>query len=719
VYENSVTRALLRSWADGGELQLAAFFCWYSGSAEQRSNSGLLRSLLYEVLRQHRELIRTVFADEWAEQRSLSHALVHSGSFKMGLVWHVKRLERAFIQLAELANDRLKLCFFVDGLDECDGDGQHEDHDSIAQLFKNISTSPYVKVCLSSRPWLVFEQMFKSLPGLRLQDLTRDDIRVFVFDKLNSSEKMRQLVTTEPKLSEEFVTEITTKSDGVFLWVDLVVKSLLKGLQNDDDLPQLLHRLRELPSTLERLFQHMLDRIDPTYMPEACRILLIYQSSSRYTPQVTPIDIDIAATATYQEALLTDITPMQLQEIDFRYNRISTRLKTHCLGLLEVHYNLDNEWKAHEDDSMYHDISDHHGMQEDRQSTDANRQPDRIGLRTDSRVTYLHRTVADFLRLPLVKERLHAEAQKQTGFQSDLSVLMGYLISIQRSACTHYAEATYTERVWSIVRDALCCAAHIPLSFDLRRTAILGDLSNSAFRWMMGRINASGPEGHRLNTGTTLKWESEFLARATVLGLTSYIKNRIDSIGELIAGPSQIPLLLYAVGNPNAELEGLISDWFIAADQWVTSPETVTVLLERGTNPNERCFWLSEKIEGHTIWEMALHRLHTQIRTTDPQQAEVLHAWARVIKAFLEHNADLKATRWIYDRSKKLSEECSISSIIDTVFNYAVPADAAMLRRVLEQRRTGQRPPQPLLFRHGEKRKFESDSQDPQKRMKA
>lgn len=97
------------------------------------------------------------------------------------------------------------------------------------------------------------------------------------------------------------------------------------------------------------------------------------------------------------------------------------------------------------------------------------------------------------------------------------------------------------------------------------------------------------------------------------------------------------------------------------------SPETVTLLLERGTNPNERCFWLSGKIEGSTIWEMTLHRLHTQIGTTDPQQAEVLHAWALVIKAFLEHNADLEATRWIYDRSKKFSEEYSISSIIDTI----------------------------------------------------
>jgi predicted ATPase len=112
VYENLVTRALLRSWAQGGELQLAAFFCWYSGSAEQLSKSGLLRSLLYNVLLQHRELIRTVFADEWMEQRSLCY----SGSLNVTFTWHVKRLQRAFVQLAQSADGRMKMCFFVDAM---------------------------------------------------------------------------------------------------------------------------------------------------------------------------------------------------------------------------------------------------------------------------------------------------------------------------------------------------------------------------------------------------------------------------------------------------------------------------------------------------------------------------------------------------------------------------------------------------------------------------
>ena len=110
---------------------------------------------------------------------------------------------------------------------------------------------------------------------------------------------MQHLASTHLKLYEEFVKEITTKSDGVFLWVDLVVKSLLRGSQNRDDLPQLQHRLGEFPITLGQLYQHVLDRINPRYFLEASRILLIYESAAAHAPWITPLNLDLANTGTY------------------------------------------------------------------------------------------------------------------------------------------------------------------------------------------------------------------------------------------------------------------------------------------------------------------------------------------------------------------------------------------------------------------------------------
>jgi hypothetical protein len=45
-----------------------------------------------------------------------------------------------------------KICLFVDGLDEYDGD-----HTEIADLFQTVVLSQDVKVCLSSRPLHTFE----------------------------------------------------------------------------------------------------------------------------------------------------------------------------------------------------------------------------------------------------------------------------------------------------------------------------------------------------------------------------------------------------------------------------------------------------------------------------------------------------------------------------------------------------------------------------------
>lgn len=73
----------------------------------------------------------------------------------------------------------IKMCFLIDGLDEFDGD-----HEEMGMLFQQISISKNVKVCLSSRPWVVFEQLFNTSPMLRLHLLTYDDIERYVGDKL-------------------------------------------------------------------------------------------------------------------------------------------------------------------------------------------------------------------------------------------------------------------------------------------------------------------------------------------------------------------------------------------------------------------------------------------------------------------------------------------------------------------------------------------------------
>jgi hypothetical protein len=103
--------------------------------------------------------------------------------------------------------DRFKLCLFIDGLDEYEGDSE-----AVLGLFDRLSRSSHIKVCLSSRPWLVFEESLGHHPGLRLQDLTYNDIRTFVQDKLDANPKMLQLIKSNPLEGVEFSKAIVAKA---------------------------------------------------------------------------------------------------------------------------------------------------------------------------------------------------------------------------------------------------------------------------------------------------------------------------------------------------------------------------------------------------------------------------------------------------------------------------------------------------------------------------
>lgn len=155
----------------------------------------------------------------------------------------------------------MKLFILVDGLDEYEGE-----HSTLATLFKELSSLSNVKICVSSRPLLVFEKAFKGLPSLRLEYLTHEDIQLYVSKKLGGDAQMEsprhQAVDREV---EAILTDVVQKANGDFLWVEIVVKFLLAGLTNEDKLSDLRARVDALPTELEGLYEHMMSNISSVY----------------------------------------------------------------------------------------------------------------------------------------------------------------------------------------------------------------------------------------------------------------------------------------------------------------------------------------------------------------------------------------------------------------------------------------------------------------------
>jgi hypothetical protein len=83
------------------------------------------------------------------------------------------------------------------------------------------------------------------------------------------------LARRQPDGAAELVEYILTKSNGVFLWVRLVVRSLLRRLAEADNLTHLRFRLQILPAELEAMYDHMLREIPERYHTGASQIFQI------------------------------------------------------------------------------------------------------------------------------------------------------------------------------------------------------------------------------------------------------------------------------------------------------------------------------------------------------------------------------------------------------------------------------------------------------------
>ena len=168
------------------------------------------------------------------------------------------------------------ICIFIDGLDEFDGP-----YDLVLEKLGSISRHSHIKICLSSRPLLVFERAFADHPSLKLQELTLKSILAYAKKELSSLIEERFCHDSSDKeRARRLEHEIVRRSEGVFLWVVTAIRDVREGLQDAADLDELESMIRDLPLGIESLYIQMLERIKPAYRREAIRFLHIVMIDS-------------------------------------------------------------------------------------------------------------------------------------------------------------------------------------------------------------------------------------------------------------------------------------------------------------------------------------------------------------------------------------------------------------------------------------------------------
>ncbi|CZR66458.1 uncharacterized protein PAC_16359 [Phialocephala subalpina] len=486
IYDDPRIRQHLLTWAGKTPLCIATFFFWNSGTLEQQSQAGLLRALLFEALSQFPDLIPVVLPSVWG--KTYSTMVQKSNIYGEG--WPLQRLMAAFTSLTRQTSVSLKLCLFIDGLDEYGGDHHH-----MAELFKDIAFSPCLKVCLSSRPWVVFATCFKNCSTLRLQDLTAGDIKHFVTSRFDSDASFQALSSRDPMFASALILEIVEKAEGLFLWVRLVVKSLLDGIRNCDTISDLQRRLQRLPKELAPLYTHLLSLIDDDYLEWASKAFQLSRASrecrfewlEREWP-LTLVDLflGIDVSTTMEEAQeLTESKMLQM------YHDTQTRLTARCAGLLEAREVWDDE------DSFSSGVR---------------------CLDTNTTVRYLHRTARDYIESPDTWASIlkHTEA---SCFQPPALLVRSSVLQIGMK----YATRRRHDGIWRIMIHAFY-ANHL----SGHSHAILLDQFEqrlNSFEMFHG--------GHWTSdfVATQRQQTNPFLAFAALFDLTTYVREKLDNYG--------------------------------------------------------------------------------------------------------------------------------------------------------------------------------------------
>ena len=298
---------------------ISGFFFTWRGVSLESSLEGMLRSLLCQMLEQKQseslaylpttllQYNRQILGTEWD--------------------WNINDLTDCLMH-AIINPERTSTCIILDALDECNADQSQTLLDILDNLVEKARSSGQIlHLAVSSRS--CFNLTVEDPNDVCVEDENGMDIVTFTRENLKSVEHGSQ---------EQVIVEIARRSEGVFLWIHLVIQSLLEGLKEVPE-EKIFNRLQHIPSGLENLYAYLLDHISQeTTRKSSHQTRLILQWILLAT---RPLSVQELAYAVCITDKMSKSSTGHL-EIDFQINQsqcealTDLRLKSRCAGLLEV-----------------------------------------------------------------------------------------------------------------------------------------------------------------------------------------------------------------------------------------------------------------------------------------------------------------------------------------------------------------------------------------------
>ncbi|KAF8459969.1 hypothetical protein DFH94DRAFT_849315, partial [Russula ochroleuca] len=162
----------------------------------------------------------------------------------------------------------------MDALDECSNiSGIPSPRDKVLRLVKELVDLhvPNLHICVTSRPEVDIRDVLEPLTPRRVslhdQSGQKEDIEAYVRSVVYSD--LEPIMRRWRKEDKEFVIEtLSNQADGMFRWVFCQLEALRHCLP-----PSVRHTLRELPETLDEMYEHILKEIKKPNRGHARRVL--------------------------------------------------------------------------------------------------------------------------------------------------------------------------------------------------------------------------------------------------------------------------------------------------------------------------------------------------------------------------------------------------------------------------------------------------------------
>ena len=383
---NPQTEKLLKIWSANTETLVVTYYFWLSGTKLQRRLKGLLSSVVRQIMIGNRDMFEISLQ---TDRNILTKRSIDD--------WSDKALQQLLMQVADLLVG--PVCIFVDGLDEFD---QGDDVDNLLSLIETLSRSSKIKTCVSSRPEHYIVKRLEKHRKLRLQDLTENDMRLCIRHELQHARTQCPPAYVDDQRFEDIIKVIAKKADGVFLWVHYALRSLVRGMRNEDNFWTLLDRVEQLPSGMSQLYLQMWNRLNEDqqlYREEAATFFSYASFEFAHPRRLSLFELMVALDQTLQGDILDKFEPHSSFDLVRRCQHLKTRILTRCAGLLElkVDNNGDQSLYLSKSPELIREVlsSESSDILSDKPISEDDIDSLRVQYRT--KIMFLHRTVRDFL----------------------------------------------------------------------------------------------------------------------------------------------------------------------------------------------------------------------------------------------------------------------------------------------------------------------------------